>query len=49
MAESAQQTGRIRRVLALLFLLASAIVPATAQKFKVLHTFHGAPNDGAAP
>jgi len=32
-------------------LLALAIVPAQAQvqKFKVLHTFHGGPNDGAAP
>jgi len=33
------------------FLLASVVVPAQAhaQTFKVLHTFHGAPNDGAAP
>jgi|SRR5580698_4101106 uncharacterized repeat protein (TIGR03803 family) len=32
-------------------LLASAIAPAQTQtsKFKVLHTFRGAPNDGAAP
>jgi uncharacterized repeat protein (TIGR03803 family) len=33
------------------FLLASIIVPTQAQarKFKVLHTFHGAPDDGAIP
>jgi uncharacterized repeat protein (TIGR03803 family) len=33
------------------FLLASAIGPTQAQarKFKVLHTFHGAPKDGAFP
>ena len=32
-------------------LLASTLVPAQTQatKFTVLHTFHGAPNDGAAP
>src|SRR5271166_996272 len=35
----------------LTLLLASAIVPTEAQarKFKVLHTFHGAPDDGAIP
>jgi hypothetical protein len=37
--------------IALTFLLASAIAsqPAQAQTFKVLHRFHGAPNDGAFP
>jgi uncharacterized repeat protein (TIGR03803 family) len=38
-------------VIFLTLLLASAIVPtqAHARKFKVLHTFHGAPDDGAIP
>jgi uncharacterized repeat protein (TIGR03803 family) len=36
-----------RTGLALVFLLASALVPAQAQTFKVLYTFHGA--DGANP
>jgi uncharacterized repeat protein (TIGR03803 family) len=38
-------------VIFITLLLASAIVPpqAQAQKFKVLHTFHGAPGDGYGP
>src|SRR5580692_9595226 len=43
--------GKPSFVIFMTLLLASAIVPtqAQAQKFKVLHTFHGAPNDGAVP
>jgi uncharacterized repeat protein (TIGR03803 family) len=44
---STAHSGWVWRVLALVFFLASAIVPTQAQKFKVLHTFHGA--DGAYP
>ena len=38
-------------VILVAFLLAAIVVPtqAQAQKFKVLHTFHGAPKDGAFP
>jgi uncharacterized repeat protein (TIGR03803 family) len=38
-------------VISIALLLAAAIVPAAAQarKFKVLHTFQGAPDDGAIP
>jgi hypothetical protein len=41
--------GKPTLVIFMAFLLASAIVPslAQAQKFKVLHTFHG--GDGASP
>jgi len=41
MADSAQRRGRIWRTsLTLVLLLASALVPAQARIFKVLHTFH---------
>lgn len=46
--ESNPRRRRIcRTALALVLLLASALVPAQAQKFKVLHTFHE--SNGAAP
>jgi len=43
--------GKPTFVIFITLLLASAIVStqAQAQKFKVLHTFHGAPNDGTFP
>src|ERR1700686_3627 len=43
--------GKSTFVIFLALWLASAIVPseAQAQKFKVLHAFHGSPNDGAIP
>jgi uncharacterized repeat protein (TIGR03803 family) len=43
--------GKPPFVIFIALLLASAIFPirAQAQTFKVLHTFRGAPNDGAAP
>jgi hypothetical protein len=40
MASTDHQRWIWRKGLALVFLLALAVVPAQAQKFKVLHTFH---------
>ncbi len=40
-------TAKVLRIL--LALLLTTTVAAQAQKFKVLHTFHGAPSDGAFP
>jgi|HubBroStandDraft_6_1064221.scaffolds.fasta_scaffold54575_2 uncharacterized repeat protein (TIGR03803 family) len=47
MASTAHSRWIWRTILALVFLLSSALVLAQVQKFKVLHTFHG--NDGASP
>jgi uncharacterized repeat protein (TIGR03803 family) len=50
-SEKPFSAGKLTFVIFITLLLVSAIVPTPAQarKFKVLHTFHGAPSDGAVP